>query len=127
MIISQSFNILRKVVKNFYTWYISSFIEFGKLAIGRCKLLLFLGLCLWHDEADSRFPQFCKRAKKKAALQKLKKQSDSHSSSLTLQARRNMAVAVTDNVWGIPHSAAILGTALDQSLITRTICPMIYG
>ena len=45
MIISQSFNILRKVVKNFYTWYINSLLNFDKLAIGRCKLLLFL----WYD------------------------------------------------------------------------------
>jgi hypothetical protein len=38
-----------------------------------------------------------------------------------------MAVVVTDNLLGIPHSTAILGTALDQLMITRTMCRMIYG
>jgi len=47
MIISQSFNILRKVVRNLYAWYISSFLNFDKLAVGQCKLFLFLILYLW--------------------------------------------------------------------------------
>ena len=50
-----------------------------------------------------------------------------HNSSLTLQACRIMAVVATDNVCGIPHSTAILDTALDELLITRTMCRMIYG
>jgi len=60
-------------------------------------------------------------------MRKLNKQNDNYKSSLTLQACRNMAVVVADHVSGIPHRTAILGTTSIKSLITRTMCRMIYG